>query len=147
MFYTKQQIDRLEKYRKHFETAIHSGYARNVGSVALKEIESIYDEALGHHYNYNSGCSVCVLSFIKRVGDPFLKESALYAAQEKHKEEEEEQQEQLPEPFEEPEVEEIAPEVPDEPIVLIETDEETPVQEEKPKIKRTTRKNKENGTE
>ena len=78
MFYTREQIQRLEKYRKTFETAIHSGFARNVGSVALKDIESIYDEAFGSHYSYNSGCSVCVLQFLKRVGEPFLKEAEAY---------------------------------------------------------------------
>lgn len=81
MFYTRQQVERLEKYRKTFETAVRSGFARNVGSVALKDIESIYDEAYGSHYSYNSGCSVCVLGFIKRVGEPFLKESKIYEAE------------------------------------------------------------------
>ena len=52
MFYTREQIERLEKYRKTFETAIKSGFARNVGSVALKDIESIYDEAYGSHSAY-----------------------------------------------------------------------------------------------
>lgn len=118
MFYTKEQVQRLEKYRKTFETAINAGFARNVGSIALKEIETVYDEALGQHYNYNSGCSVCVLHYLKRVGTPFLKESAVYAAQERHKQEEEQQQQ-----------------------------EETPVQEEKPKIKKTRKKKEENGTE
>lgn len=83
MFYTREQINKLEKYRKNFETAVNSGFARNVGSIALKEIEQIYDEAFGSHYSYNSGCSVCVLGFIKRVGKPFLEESAIYAAQDK----------------------------------------------------------------
>lgn len=82
MFYTKEQIERLEKYRKTFETAIHSGFARNVGSVALKEIEEIYDEAYGSHYQYNNGCGVCVLQFIKRVGEPFLKEAEAYKKKE-----------------------------------------------------------------
>lgn len=91
MFYTREQIDKLEKYRKTFETAVNSGFARNVGSIALKEIEQIYDEAFGSHYSYNSGCSVCVLGFIKRVGEPFLKEAEVYKKQdeiEKQKQEE-----------------------------------------------------------
>lgn len=83
MFYTREQISRLEKYRKNFETAVNSGFARNIGSIALKEIEEIYDEALGSHYSYNNGCGVCVLQFIKRVGKPFLEESAIYAAQDR----------------------------------------------------------------
>lgn len=82
MFYTREQIQKLEKYRKTFETAIHSGFARNVGSIALKEIEQVYDEANGSHYSYNSGCSVCVLQFIKRVGEPFLKEAEAYKKKE-----------------------------------------------------------------
>lgn len=81
MFYTRQQIERLEKYRKTFETALHSGFARNVGSIALKEIEEVYDEAYGSHYSYNSGCSICVLQFIKRVGEPFIKDSEKYKKQ------------------------------------------------------------------
>ena len=82
MFYTREEIQRLEKYRKTFETAIKSGFARNVGSIALKEIEQVYDEALGSHYTYNNGCSVCVLGFLKRVGEPFLKESEIYRKKE-----------------------------------------------------------------
>lgn len=82
MFYTREEIQRLEKYRKTFETAIHSGFARNVGSIALKEIEEVYDEAYGSHYQYNSGCGVCVLQFLKRVGEPFLKESEIYRRKE-----------------------------------------------------------------
>lgn len=78
MFYTREQVQRLEKYRKYFETAVNSGFARNVGSIALKEIEEIYDEALKSHYQYNSGCSYCVLSYLKRVGEPFLKDSEAY---------------------------------------------------------------------
>ena len=96
MFYTEEQIQRLEKYRKNFETAVKSGFARNVGSIALKEIEDIYDEALGSHYSYNSGCSVCVMQFIKRVGEPFLKESEIYRKRaEKKKEEAEETNRQI----------------------------------------------------
>ena len=82
MFYTKEQIERLEKYRKTFETAVRSGFARNVGSVALKEIEEVYDTAYGSHYSYNSGCSVCVLGFLKKVGEPFLKEAEIYRRKE-----------------------------------------------------------------
>ena len=81
MFYTREQIEKLEKYRKTFETAVRSGFARNVGSIALKEIEEVYDEAFGSHYSYNSGCSICVLGFIKRVGEPFLKDSEKYKKQ------------------------------------------------------------------
>lgn len=88
MFYTEEQIQRLEKYRKNFETAVKSGFARNVGSIALKEIEDIYDEAFGSHYSYNSGCGVCVLQFIKRVGEPFLKESEIYRKRAEKKKEE-----------------------------------------------------------
>lgn len=90
MFYTREQIQRLEKYRKTFETAIHSGFARNVGSIALKEIEEVYDKAFGSHYSYNSGCSVCVLQFLKRVGEPFLKEAEKYKKQEERERQEQE---------------------------------------------------------
>ena len=91
MFYTREQITKLEKYRKTFETAIHSGFARNVGSIALKEIEEVYDEALGSHYTYNNGCSVCVLGFLKRVGEPFLKESEIYRKKEEKEKQKAEQ--------------------------------------------------------
>ena len=92
MFYTREQIQRLEKYRKTFETAIHSGFARNVGSVALKEIEEIYDEAYGSHYQYNNGCGVCVLQCIKRVGEPFLREAEAYKKKEEREKAEQEEE-------------------------------------------------------
>lgn len=94
MFYTKEQIQRLEKYRKTFETAIHSGFARNVGSIALKEIEEVYDEAYGSHYQYNNGCGVCVLQFIKRVGEPFLREAEAYKKKEEREKAEQQQEEE-----------------------------------------------------
>ena len=133
MFYTKEQIERLEKYRKSFETAVRSGFARNVGSIALKEIEQVYDEALGSHYSYNSGCSVCVLGFLKRVGEPFLKESEIY----RKKEEKEKQK-----------AEQTNTEV----VENVEVKEESPVFEtvktnnaEAPKTNKRTRKKKEDG--
>lgn len=96
MFYTKEQIERLEKYRKTFETAVRSGFARNVGSVALKEIEEVYDTAYGSHYSYNSGCSVCVLGFLKKVGEPFLKEAEIYRRKEERERQKAEAERNLP---------------------------------------------------
>lgn len=132
MFYTREQIERLEKYRKNFETAVNSGFARNIGSIALREIEQIYDEALGSHYSYNNGCGVCVLQFIKKVGEPFLQESAIYAAQDRIKAEKTNMQV----------VEDM--EVKEESLVI--TTEET---NDPPKPKRTRKKKeiKEDGTE
>ena len=96
MFYTKEQIEKLEKYRKSFETALYSGFARNVGSVALKEIEEVYDEALGSHYSYNNGCSVCVLGFLKKVGEPFLKEAEIYRRKEEKERQKAEEEKNFP---------------------------------------------------
>lgn len=96
MFYTREEIDKLEKYRKTFETAVRSGFARNVGSIALKEIEEVYDEANGSHYSYNSGCSVCVLQFLKRVGEPFLKESEIYRRKEEKEKQKAEEEKTFP---------------------------------------------------
>lgn len=135
MFYTREQITKLEKYRKTFETAVRSGFARNVGSIALKEIEEVYDEALGSHYTYNNGCSVCVLGFLKKVGEPFLKESEIY----RKKEEKEKQK-----------AEQTNTEV----VESVEVKEESLVFEtvntnnaEPPKINKRARKKKEDGTE
>lgn len=91
MLFTEEQIKKLEKYRKTFETAVKSDFARNVGSIALKDIEAVYDEAIGTHYSYNSGCSVCVLGFIKKVGKSFLEDSEAYKrkAEKKLKEQQE----------------------------------------------------------
>lgn len=135
MFYTRQQVERLEKYRKTFETAVRSGFARNVGSVALKEIEEVYDTAYGSHYSYNSGCSVCVLGFLKKVGEPFLKEAEIYRRKE-------EKERQKAEQTKTEVVENV--EVKEESLVFetVNTDATEP-----PKTNKKTRKKKENGTE
>lgn len=135
MFYTKEQIEKLEKYRKSFETAVRSGFARNVGSVALKEIEQVYDEALGSHYSYNSGCSVCVLGFLKRVGEPFLKEAEIYRRKE-------EKEKQKAEQTNTEVVENV--EVKEESLVFETVNTNTP---EPPKTNKRIRKKKEDGTE
>jgi len=127
MFYTKEQIERLEKYRKSFETAVRSGFARNVGSIALKEIEEVYDEALGSHYSYNSGCSVCVLGFLKKVGEPFLKESEIYRKKEEKEKQKAEEEKNFP---------------PDVEMKALNTN-----NTEAPKTNKRTRKKKEDGTE
>lgn len=143
MFYTKEQIERLEKYRKSFETAVRSGFARNVGSVALKEIEQVYDEALGSHYSYNSGCSVCVLGFLKRVGEPFLKESEIYRKKEEKEKQKAEEEKNFP-----PDVE-----MKDGTITIsfdrVEAEMEAlkTNNTEAPKTNKRTRKKKEDGTE
>lgn len=135
MFYTREQITKLEKYRKTFETAVRSGFARNVGSIALKEIEEVYDEALGSHYAYNNGCSVCVLGFLKRVGEPFLKESEIYRKKdEKEKQKAEQTNTEV--------VENV--EVKEESLVFETVNTNTT---EPPKTNKRTRKKKEDGTE
>ena len=135
MFYTREQITKLEKYRKTFETAVRSGFARNVGSIALKEIEQVYDEAFGSHYSYNSGCSVCVLGFLKRVGEPFLKESEIYRR-------EEEKEKKKAEQTNTEVVENV--EVKEESLVFETVNTNTT---EPPKTNKRTRKKKEDGTE
>lgn len=137
MFYTREQIQRLEKYRKTFETAVRSGFARNVGSIALKEIESIYDEAYGSHYSYNSGCGVCVLGFIKRVGEPFLKEAEAYKKKEEREKAAEEAANTNTEVVENVEVKEESPV-----IETVKTNSTEP-----PKTNKRTRKKKEDGNE
>lgn len=143
MFFTKQQVERLEKYRKTFETAVRSNFARNVGSIALKEIEDIYDEACRSHYSYNRGCSICVLSFLKKVGEPFLKDSAAYKEIDEEEQEKKRLEEEEKEELQQTETEEVVEpvnitgniiQVPEE--VLIEANK--PQQENKPK--RTRRK-------
>lgn len=135
MFYTREQITKLEKYRKTFETAVRSGFARNVGSIALKEIEEVYDEALGSHYTYNNGCSVCVLGFLKKVGEPFLKESEIYRKKE-------EKEKQKAEQTNTEVVENV--EVKEESLVFETVNTNTT---EPPKTNKRTRKKKEDGTD
>lgn len=143
MFYTKEQIEKLEKYRKSFETAVRSGFARNVGSIALKEIEQVYDEAFGSHYSYNSGCSVCVLGFLKRVGEPFLKESEIYRKREEKEKQKAEEEKNFP-----PDVE-----MKDGTITISFDRAEAEMEAlntnttEPPKTNKRTRKKKEDGTE
>ena len=143
MFYTKEQIEKLEKYRKSFETAVRSGFARNVGSVALKEIEQVYDEAFGSHYSYNSGCSVCVLGFLKKVGEPFLKESEIYRRKEEKEKQKTEEEKTFP-----PDVE-----MKDGTITISFDRAEAEMEAlnanttEPPKTNKRTRKKKEDGTE
>lgn len=78
MFFTEEQIEELKPYRRSFETATRSGFARNVGSVALHKIEEVYNAALGQEYKYNRGCGVCVLGFLKLVGQKYLEDEAAY---------------------------------------------------------------------
>ena len=170
MFYTKEQINTLEKYRKTFETAVHSGFARNVGSIALKEIEEVYDTAYGSHYSYNSGCSVCVLGFLKRVGEPFLKEAEIYRKKEERERQKAEEERNLPPDvemrdgtitisFDRAEAEEAAikakaEQTKTEVVENVEVKEESLVFEtaktnapEPPKTNKRTRRKKEDGTE
>ena len=96
MFYTKEQVQRLEKYRKSFETAVKSGFARNMGTAALNEIEEVFNEAYGSKYEYNRGCSICVLGFLKKVGETFLKEAEIYRRKEEEEKQKAEEEKNFP---------------------------------------------------
>lgn len=80
--FSKDQLTILKKYEDRFSTAINSSFARNLGSIALNEIEEIYTSAYGQH-KYNKGCSVCVLSFIKKVAERYFADTETYIKQSK----------------------------------------------------------------
>lgn len=70
---TKEQYETLSKYEKNLSTALHLGYARNLGQVAVCELDEVYKEIFNEQSKLKGGCPACVLSELKRLAVEFEK--------------------------------------------------------------------------
>lgn len=70
---TRKQYDKLEKYEKHFATAINGNYNRAIPSNGLKEMDEVYQEVFKVKSRFPSGCGHCVLMELKKLGAEYFK--------------------------------------------------------------------------
>lgn len=72
MRFTKEQMEILSTWEKHFETAVKADWARNPGQTALETMHNILDTAMNKQTRLNVGCGNCVLRLLKDVGRQYL---------------------------------------------------------------------------
>lgn len=72
--YTKEQMEVLEQFENNFYTAIHAGYSRNITGEKINLMETTTGLKCG-----NRGCTHCVLTFLRTIGEKYFdtKESML----------------------------------------------------------------------
>lgn len=68
---TQEQYERLKPYEKHFDTAYHSNYLRNLGMTVAGELDTLYTEIIGPGSKLKSGCSRCVLESVKELAQRY----------------------------------------------------------------------------
>lgn len=72
--FNKKQIETLAPYEEYFETATVANYIRNIPGDKLAIIKSTWEEASGEVVRERLTCGVCLLNFMKRVGQNYYKD-------------------------------------------------------------------------
>lgn len=72
--FDKEQIKRLQPYEEYFESATVANYVRNIPQDKLNTIKATWEEASGEKIKEKMSCGVCLLNFIKRVGQNYYKD-------------------------------------------------------------------------
>lgn len=76
MTFTNEQMGTLEKYERHFRTAIGSRYAVYPGSQGVTAIHEIYCSATGRKERLNASCSSCIFRLLVDCGTIYFKDKA-----------------------------------------------------------------------
>jgi hypothetical protein len=74
MTFTNEQMERLAKYDKFFETAIRSRYARYPGAAGVATIHEIYSSVAKNIPKLNASCSTCIFRLLTDCGAIYFKD-------------------------------------------------------------------------
>ena len=75
--FNKEQIKELAPYESYFESATIANYVRNIPGDKLATIKEIWEKASGEKVKEKLTCGVCLLNFIKRVGQNYYQDKKL----------------------------------------------------------------------
>ena len=69
---TKEQLDALAPYEKHFDSAVNHRWTRFPGGAALDLIHDTLKQVTGLNLPLNKCCSHCILELMTEMGKIFL---------------------------------------------------------------------------
>lgn len=75
--FTKEQIRELAEYESYFESATVANYVRNIPGDKLSKLKEIWETASGEKVKEKLTCGVCLLNFMKRMGQNYYKDKKL----------------------------------------------------------------------
>ena len=75
--FTKEQIKELAEYESYFESATVANYVRNIPGDKLSKLKEIWETASGEKVKEKLTCDVCLLNFMKRMGQNYYKDKKL----------------------------------------------------------------------
>ena len=75
--FTKEQIKELAEYESYFESATVANYVRNIPGDKLSKLKEIWETASGEKVKEKLTCGVCLLNFMKRMGQNYYKDKKL----------------------------------------------------------------------
>ena len=74
MNFTKEQIETLSQFERHFDTAVYHQWTRNPGLTNLKTIHAIMVEAVDYKPRLNASCGTCILNLISYTGKLYFED-------------------------------------------------------------------------
>lgn len=69
---TQEQYEQLKKYEQQLTTAYKLDYLRNLGQVAVNDLDLIYQGLFGHASKLKSGCPACVMQEVKKLAKEYF---------------------------------------------------------------------------
>lgn len=69
---TQEQYEKLKKYEQQLTTAYKLDYLRNLGQVAVNDLDLVYQELFGHTSKLKSGCPACVMQEVKKLAKEYF---------------------------------------------------------------------------
>lgn len=76
--FSREQIETLKPYEEYFESATVANYVRNIPGNKTLIIKETWEKASGEIIREKLTCGVCLLNFIKKVGQHYYKDKEKY---------------------------------------------------------------------
>lgn len=85
-YFSKTDIENLNKYEYYFTTVVKYGYKRNTTRYDNELIADIYEKATGEKLVHNYSCNQCVFNNFMTVGKLYFKSIQYWEEQDKNNE-------------------------------------------------------------
>lgn len=72
MKFTDEEFAFLSQHEERFHTAVHGDWARNPGSVILRQIHQLWNKKTCSNETLRESCAHCILRLLKEVGTAYF---------------------------------------------------------------------------
>ena len=71
---SKEDMAIIDGYANTLNSAVNSGFARNLGCNKLNSLNDVFERITGHRYKGSWGCPHCTIAFLKQLGGLYFAE-------------------------------------------------------------------------